>query len=1194
MTTPIDPHAWFREHIDAFIAGGLSPEERASLKSHAAECAACEAALLEAAQADEAIRKLFNPVTPSAHFEENLIMNLRTLTAPRPLLHPSVIRAATGVAAIIVLGGFGLIGHRAMKDGKFPELSIPNISIPRFAWFNGVDSQRVKTGSNLRHLGQEARTYDVRDLLTDVPNFNNGTPDLSDFEAKAHGRSSNASNHFGEKTLGEIPIEIKMAVINGRGGELKGGSVESFALRLPEQLATNVKARLLASVDGREKKAEAQNQWSVDAGKQVFSKDRVESAGLDRLAVRQHGLGDTDQNSAPKHRDNTVLYAAIATDKPALATSDFGTIPPAQKIPPAVITDFNLATSDFATIPSAGNGIVRYKGMDEISKSQADGETSTPLGRVNRGEATGTPPSPQSSVPSSAAGRIKSESVTATGMGYAYDSESKVANAPIALYFKPNDTQGGDVVVKKLSITDPGLVVLSDVDSKVPGSLGALGIETPLKETELALQQVKSNPLERQLPLISTDAIQPSKPQTAGEAATPPPALPPSKVPENILAQQAQQSQRKIIRNGQVEFEVDSFDSSFMQIGKIVVEEGGYVSSTDSEKLSNGKVKGTVTVRVPPDRLDVLVLKLRGLGDLKSQKIAAQDITKQYTDLESGLRAARTMEERLLEIIKSGKGEVKDLVAAETQLGVYRERIEQIEGELRYYGNLVSLSTLNITLLERDLKTPTAAFETEEVQAGIEVEDVEKARNDALKAIDDAKGRVIESNLKKLDAGQLTATIVAELTPESAGALTDRLKQLGRVARLEADRKQTTQGGTGAPTGVKMVRKATRFNISLYNLANIAPRETVNLTLAAEDVEVAYKAILAVMNADDAGSVGRIVSSTLNSQKKDQTSGAITLEVKSDKANAVETAVRATGEVLHIAVSENPDANNVTRAKRGYSISLISVAQVAPRETQTLQVAAKNVPAAYAKLLTALQDPKQPSRILSSQLNEQDRQNVTGQIDVEVPRTAVGAVEAVLAGVESDVYSRNISRANEAQNTLDSKVRLSVSLIAADRLQPRETTTIALEVNDVEATLANVANTPGARVVERQLSKQQSGRIVARAMIDVPLTSAPATLDTLRNLGTVRVVESAKNQQVPEGPLARARFDVTLGNAAPIISPEDGVGARLHQGLQTSLNGLTFSLMLIVIGVCLIGPFALVIWGGWKFLRRGKAKSAIV
>ena len=1164
MTTPIDPHALFREHLDAFIAGGLSPEERASLKSHATECAACEAALLEATQADETIRKLFNPVTPSAHFEENLIMNLRTLTAPRPLLHPSVIRAATGVAAIIVLGGFGLIGNRAMKEGKFPELSIPNISIPRFAWLSGADSQRVKAGSNLRQMGQAARTYDVQDLLKDSPDSNSLASGTVNLYSTVDARSGNANNHFGEINLDEIPVEGKQAAINGRATEMKGAKTESFALQLPEQLATNVEARLLASVDGREK-AGAQNQWYMDAGKQVFSKNRGENESLDRLAVRESRLGETDQNSARKHGDATVFYGAIASNKPALATSDSIAIPP------------------------AGNGILRYKEVDQLSKSKGDAKTPTQMGRTDRGLTAGTPPSPQSSVLGTASGRAKSDSVT--GMDYAYTNDSAVANAPVALYFKPNEAPARDPELKAGIIHDERLVVLADAESKKPAAIPALRVTAPLKETELALADGKSDPLERQLPLITTDAIPPAKPQTAGEAAAPPPGLPPSKVPENL---QAQQSQRKIIRNGQVEFEVDSFDSSFMQIGKIVAEEGGYVSSTDSEKLSNGKVKGTVTVRVPPDRLDVLVLKLRGLGDLKSQKIAAQDITKQITDLESGLRAARTMEERLLEIIKSGKGEVKDLVAAETQLGVYRERIEQIEGELRYYGNLVSLSTLNITLLERDLKTPTAAFETEEVQAGIEVEDVEKARNDALKAIDDAKGRVIESNLKKLDAGQLTATIVAELTPESAGALTDRLKQLGRVARLEADRKQTTQGGTGAPTGVKMVRKATRFNISLYNLANIAPRETVNLTLAAEDVETAYKAILAVMNADDAGSIGRIVSSSLNSQKKDQTNGGITLEVKSDKANAVEAAVRATGEVLNVSVSENPDTNNVTRAKRGYSISLISLAQVAPRETQTLQVAAKNVPAAYAKLLTALQDSKQPSRILSSQLNEQDRQNVTGQIDVEVPRTAVGAVEAVLAGVESDVYSRNISRANDAQNTLDSKVRLSISLIAADRLQPRETTTIELEVNDVEATLANVANTPGARVVERQLSKQQNGRIVAHAMIDVPLTNAPATLDTLRNLGTVRVVESSKNQQVPEGPLARARFDVTLGNAAPIISPEDGVGARLHQGLQTSLNGLTFSLMLIVIGVCLIGPFALVIWGGWRFLRRGKSKLATV
>ena len=68
-----------------------------------------------------------------------------------------------------------------------------------------------------------------------------------------------------------------------------------------------------------------------------------------------------------------------------------------------------------------------------------------------------------------------------------------------------------------------------------------------------------------------------------------------------------------------------------MTITKIVAEEGGYIATTNSDKLPNGKVKGTIVVRIPPDHLDTLVMKL-ALGDLKSQNLTAEDVTKQYTD----------------------------------------------------------------------------------------------------------------------------------------------------------------------------------------------------------------------------------------------------------------------------------------------------------------------------------------------------------------------------------------------------------------------------------------------------------------------------------------------------------------------------------------------------------------------------------
>jgi hypothetical protein len=749
----------------------------------------------------------------------------------------------------------------------------------------------------------------------------------------------------------------------------------------------------------------------------------------------------------------------------------------------------------------------------------------------------------------------------------------------------PTDPKGKVTTADDYVIADLDKEKLNQDAGAKSGKPAAVTFNSPLDAVKLQFAKVDDKPDPAKPDNSKAEGVTGRTPETVIDAAT----------------TQDRPLQRHIIRNGSVEFEVDSFDSAFMQIQKIVTEEGGFVSSTDSDKLPNGKVKGTITVRVPPDHLDVLVLKLRGLGDLKTQRIAAQDITKQYTDLESALRAARTMETRLLEIIKSGKGEVKDLVEAEKQLGVYREKIEQIEGELRYYNNLVSLSTLNITLYERDIRTPTAAFESESVQAGIETEDVEKARTDALKAVEDYKGRVIESNLQKQDAGQLTATIVAEVAPEAAGPLTDRLKQIGRVSRLEAERKQTTQGGTGAPTGIKLERRATRFDISLYNLANsnIRPRQTVNITLAVADVEVARTAILSTMrggNDDKAAPLGRVISSTLTGQRTDQATSAISLEVKAEHAPAIDAVLGTLGETMSRAIAENADEKDVTRAKEGYSISLVSLAQVQPRESHTLNVAAKDVPKTYEKVLALLQNPKQQAgtRILASNLNQQDRQNITGTVDFEVPRSALSAVEVALAGPDSEIYSRNVARAPEVQNTLDSKVRLTVSLIAADKLAARESTKMDIEVADVDKTLQDViatVDTSGGRVLARQLQKQsQNGQIDAQIVLDVPLATAPATLDKLRALGTVRSVVAARNAQVPAGPLARASFDVTLRSPTPIVSAEDGFGASIRRGLRTSLTGLTYSLMLIVVGLCLVGPFALLGWGIWKFARRGKVK----
>ncbi|HSV15024.1 MAG TPA: DUF4349 domain-containing protein [Tepidisphaeraceae bacterium] len=649
---------------------------------------------------------------------------------------------------------------------------------------------------------------------------------------------------------------------------------------------------------------------------------------------------------------------------------------------------------------------------------------------------------------------------------------------------------------------------------------------------------------------------------------------------------------RRIIRNGTMEFEVDSFDAAVARITQIVGESGGFVGTVDSQKLPNGKVKGTVTLRVPPERLDALVLSLRALGDLKSQQISAQDITKQYTDIQSQLTAARAMESRLLELIKSGNGAIKDLLAAEKELGVWREKIEQAEGEIRYYNNLVSLSTLSITIYERDIKTPAAATETETADVGIEAEDVEGARTDAIKAIEDANGRTIESELKRFDAGQLAARIVADVPPESAGPVIDRLKQLGRAARLEVHRQQTPADGsepTTAGTTLRVDRKPTRLLISLYNLANVAPRRTTNITLASADVEATYAALLAQAKGAD----GRIVTSSVDRGDPAKASGSLVLELSPEKFDSALSAVRGQGDVLKLAAVENPDTQNTTLAKQGLTIQLVSLASVQPRETVQQTIATAAVPAAYHAILDAASAAH--GRVTNAQLNENDRQNITGVIDVEVPRSELASMENTIA-TAGDSVARAASRTADAENTVDSKVLLRMSIVAADRLPPRETTTMQVEVGDATKSTGDaqtIALASGGTVLDATTQRDRGGAQRAHVVLDVPLSKAGDVLNQLRGSGVVRAIESSRDANAPTGALARARLDVTYATADAIVSGQSSLWSSIRNGLATSIAGLLLSVRLLVIGLCLVGPWLAMLWIAWRLWRRRRPTTTV-
>jgi glycine cleavage system regulatory protein len=317
-------------------------------------------------------------------------------------------------------------------------------------------------------------------------------------------------------------------------------------------------------------------------------------------------------------------------------------------------------------------------------------------------------------------------------------------------------------------------------------------------------------------------------------------------------------------------------------------------------------------------------------------------------------------------------------------------------------------------------------------------------------------------------------------------------------------------------------------------------------------------------------------------------------EVKAADADAVLNDIRTGANVLRYSVNENPDTANVTTAKQAFVVQIIPLAQVPPRLTTNLNLAASDVESSYRAILKRVTDAG--GRVISSNLNRADATQAVGNIQFELKSEQADAVRNdITKGVQ--VLQLSVAENPDSANVTTAKQVFVVQIIPTSQVAPRETRTLSVETSEVETAMQNLTSAvaqAGGRTLESNLSQDANGRTVAQLSVEVPLDKADALIDVAKGQGKVRTAESSKNTQVPDGPLARARLNLTIGTGETIVAAADGFWPRLRGGLSTSVNGLLWSFELIVIGLCLVGPWALLIWGGWRFLRSKRSSSTVV
>lgn len=154
---------------------------------------------------------------------------------------------------------------------------------------------------------------------------------------------------------------------------------------------------------------------------------------------------------------------------------------------------------------------------------------------------------------------------------------------------------------------------------------------------------------------------------------------------------------RKIIRTATLSLDVEAVSEKFEDVSNIALGAGGFVSSSTFGNRGESQT-ASVTIRVPADVYDETLRRLRGLGDVREESSNANDVTEQFTDLESRLRNLQASELRYLEFLTRA-ADITEVLAVQDRLNATRAEIEQVQGRIQLLDNQAALGTITVHLL---------------------------------------------------------------------------------------------------------------------------------------------------------------------------------------------------------------------------------------------------------------------------------------------------------------------------------------------------------------------------------------------------------------------------------------------------------------------------------------------------------------
>lgn len=295
-------------------------------------------------------------------------------------------------------------------------------------------------------------------------------------------------------------------------------------------------------------------------------------------------------------------------------------------------------------------------------------------------------------------------------------------------------------------------------------------------------------------------------------------------------------------------------------LGDIATQAGGYVAGVEN-KDDAGVPLTSIKVKVPPDRYEQAMRQIRALAvEVTSEKATTQDVTEEFSDVQTQLASLEATHAQLLELLKKATT-IDEILKINEKVAATKAQIDRLKGRETFLQRSSELATVTVNakpaedVLARTFSALRTSMRRSEAQKAQTVKAIQAAKTPEEEAtlrdrlgeitleLDRLNARIADIQAKAKTANISLPAAVQDDVATTATSDQDLLKEYmqlkgdRRLADLDVDR--LTRGQTGTAEGrealVQAKLKVADLDTKIKNLEDRARRAGVALPSLSSD-----------------------------------------------------------------------------------------------------------------------------------------------------------------------------------------------------------------------------------------------------------------------------------------------------------------------------------------------------------------------